>query len=80
MSEVIRINEVLTIAEGTVRRVVAVLEPLEVAADYTGRVGGDYAVLTDVDAVLETEEIRHLPLGTFAQAHHWDWGGLWKNW
>ena len=67
----------LTIAEGAVGRVVAVLEPLEVAADHTGRVGGDDAVLADVHSVLETEEVRHLPLGAFAQTHH-SLGGLWK--
>lgn len=29
----------------------------------------DHAVLADVDAVLEAELVRHLPLGTLAQAH-----------
>ena len=59
----------LTITESTVRRVVAILEPLKVALDRTSGVAGDHAVLAHIDPVLETKLVGHLPLGTLAQPH-----------
>ena len=59
----------LTITESAVRRVVAVLKPLEIALDRTGGVTGDHAVLAHIDTVLKTKLVGHLPLGTLAQPH-----------
>lgn len=44
-------------------RLGAYLEPCEVGLDDAGGVGADDAVLADVDAVLEAEQVRHLDPG-----------------
>ena len=60
---------VLTITEYAVWVIVAVLKPLKIRLDNTGRVTRDHAVLAHINSVLETKLICHFSLGTFAQTH-----------